>query len=123
MPRPATPPDTFGSRSRSYRERAGFTLQEVANRAGLSRGRIAQLEQDSANPVRETVERIAEALGVRPLDLDPSYPLICRWDGNTLDSDAGRLGSLASLRKVAEGRQILIEPATIETEKGKEKNF
>lgn len=48
---------------RTARDRAGLTLAELAERLGVSRGRVHQLERDGANLELGTVGRLAAALG------------------------------------------------------------
>jgi DNA-binding XRE family transcriptional regulator len=47
---------------RTARDRAGLTLSELAERLGVSRGRVHQLERDGANLELGTVGRLAAAL-------------------------------------------------------------
>ncbi|HLL54702.1 MAG TPA: type II toxin-antitoxin system HicB family antitoxin [Myxococcaceae bacterium] len=50
---------------RRARHEAGFTQAELARRAGLSQPQLAKLESPDSNPTLDTLERVAEALGVR----------------------------------------------------------
>ena len=60
--------ETFGTLLREFRDRAGLTQEEVAERAGLSVDAIGLLERgERKRPQRFTVERLAAAL---PLDPD-----------------------------------------------------
>ncbi len=60
-------------RLRSERE---VTQEKLGQRAGLQRNVVGRLERAELNPTFRTVERVAAALGVHPLDLlrDPSGP-------------------------------------------------
>jgi transcriptional regulator with XRE-family HTH domain len=51
------------------RSRRKFSQQTVANKAGLSVSYISMLERRVRVPPLETLEAIAKALGVPPLDL------------------------------------------------------
>lgn len=56
---------------RVWREYRGFSQQEVADAAGVSRAYISQLETgERSNPSREVVEAIARKLGIDPDDLE-----------------------------------------------------
>jgi transcriptional regulator with XRE-family HTH domain len=48
---------------RRLRTARGFTLDELASRAGVSRGMLIQIEQDRTNPSVGTLVRVADALG------------------------------------------------------------
>jgi transcriptional regulator with XRE-family HTH domain len=60
---------------RTLRQRAGLTLQELADRAGLGRSTLAQLETGRGNPSIETLWALGRALGV-PFGalVEPSAP-------------------------------------------------
>jgi extradiol dioxygenase family protein/transcriptional regulator with XRE-family HTH domain len=58
-----------GSRIRDRRKLAGLTVQELADRAGISRRLLTQIEHGQANPSLVTVTGIARALGVDFTDL------------------------------------------------------
>lgn len=54
----------FPKRLRAERERAGFSQADLAQKSNLSQGHVAQLEQGRKTPSLDTVDRLAEALGV-----------------------------------------------------------
>jgi transcriptional regulator with XRE-family HTH domain len=51
------------------RERRGWSLQELAERSGLSKPYIAQLEREEANPTEATLRKVAAAFEVKLVDL------------------------------------------------------
>ncbi len=56
-----------GRRIAEQRGRAGLSVAEAAERAGMSRGYLAYLESSPApNPSQATVTRLAAALGAPP---------------------------------------------------------
>lgn len=55
---------SFGERLRQYREMIGWTSTELAERAGISRTYLWQIEDGRSRPSLEYVQRIAQALGV-----------------------------------------------------------
>lgn len=63
-PTPSPPPTTFAARLRALRAEAGWTQEELATRAGLSRPAIIYLECGERSPSWDTVTRLAEALNV-----------------------------------------------------------
>ena len=55
-------PSTFGYLLRQYRQTAGLTQQELAERAGLSVHGIQKLERGATRPYRDTAQRLIVAL-------------------------------------------------------------
>jgi transcriptional regulator with XRE-family HTH domain len=55
----------IGARLRSARMARELTLEEIARRAGVSKGFLSQLERDSASASVATLNRICEALELR----------------------------------------------------------
>lgn len=56
--------ERLGREVRRRRQAGGMTVQTLADRAGLSRRMLTQIEQGTANPSLVTVDKIAHALGV-----------------------------------------------------------
>ncbi|MGN9847065.1 helix-turn-helix domain-containing protein [Nonomuraea sp. H19] len=56
--------ERLGREVRRRRQEADLTVQALADRAGLSRRMLTQIEQGTANPSLATVDKIARALGV-----------------------------------------------------------
>ncbi|MBU6400149.1 MAG: helix-turn-helix domain-containing protein, partial [Verrucomicrobia bacterium] len=54
---------------REEREKRGFSLNALAQKAGLSRQMVSYVEQEARNPSLETLLRITEALDVRLEDV------------------------------------------------------
>ncbi|HEY7425026.1 MAG TPA: helix-turn-helix transcriptional regulator [Gemmataceae bacterium] len=57
-------PEWFAGRLRELREAAGFTQQQLADKAGLTREGVAQLETERREPSWRTVVSLCQALGV-----------------------------------------------------------
>lgn len=60
---------TTGQRIKAARMKAGLTQKELGTKLGVSESFIAQYETDKRNPKKETLEKIADALGVHFLEL------------------------------------------------------
>lgn len=61
---------SFGSLVRKYRLAAGLTQQQLADRLGVKIARVSNVEHDYRDmPSWDTVQRIADALGVSTEDL------------------------------------------------------
>ena len=86
--------ERFGQRLRLYREAAGYSQEELAERAGLSANAISALERgERKRPYPDTLRRLAEALGL---------------------SDAARSELAAVLRVRVEGTSVPIpEPGIV----------
>jgi transcriptional regulator with XRE-family HTH domain len=54
----------FAERLRQLRQEAGLTLQALADKAGMHRESVAQLERNRRQPAWESVLALADALGV-----------------------------------------------------------
>jgi len=61
--------ERIGARVRQHREARGWSLADVASRAGMHVPNLSRLESGKHVPSLETLERVAEALGVRVVDL------------------------------------------------------
>jgi len=55
----------FAPKLKELRELAGLTQQELADRSGLRKAGIANLEQGRTSPAWETVVALCDALGVK----------------------------------------------------------
>jgi len=64
--------DHVSRRIRGFREQAGLTQEELAQKAGLRQSHISRLEQGHHSPSALTLEKIAGALGIAISELDPS---------------------------------------------------
>lgn len=62
---------TFGAMVIVARNAAGLTQHELAMRAAMSRGQLANIETDRTDVPIKTLQRIADALGVSAKDLLP----------------------------------------------------
>lgn len=56
----------LGERLFEARDRAGLTLRELGQKAGVSWSTISAIEKGNQSAMAETIERLAVALGVRP---------------------------------------------------------
>lgn len=56
--------EVLGANIRFLREKKGWTQGDLAEKCGVSRPRIAEIESGRFNPSVETVKNIAEKLGV-----------------------------------------------------------
>jgi transcriptional regulator with XRE-family HTH domain len=54
---------------RKFRKRAKISQKQLADRIGISCPRISEIESGNGNPTVKTLEKIATALQVEPMDL------------------------------------------------------
>ena len=54
----------FGATVRLYRGKAGYSQEELADRAGIHRTYIGGIERGERNPTLTMIHRLARALGV-----------------------------------------------------------
>jgi transcriptional regulator with XRE-family HTH domain len=74
---------SIGERLKQFRD-GRFTISELSKAAGVSSGRISEIERGNANPSFETLWRLANALGV-PIGAffagpDPEAAMVVRHD-------------------------------------------
>jgi transcriptional regulator with XRE-family HTH domain len=77
---------TVGSRIKSIRESKNITIEQVAERSGLTLNQLDRIESDKNQPSLSPLIKIARALGVRLGtfldDSDNLGPVICRKDSH-----------------------------------------
>lgn len=61
--------ESFPVNLRRYRHRAKLTQEKLAHLAGFHRNVVGLLERGEMSPTLRTVDRLAQALDVSPLDL------------------------------------------------------
>lgn len=62
--------ENIGKRIRALRHARDLTQAELGRRAGLPQGTIAKVERDDSNPTRDTLQRLATALGITVAELE-----------------------------------------------------
>ena len=60
---------TIGQRIKQARKAAGITQEQLADRLGISFQSVSQWERDKRSPKKETIDKIANAIGCNALDL------------------------------------------------------
>ncbi len=65
-----TPPPELGAILRETRKRLGLTLDQLAERSGVSKSMVSQLERGLVNPTFAVVWNLTQALGLDIADLD-----------------------------------------------------
>ena len=104
---PDKPP--IGPRLREARHRQGLSLVEVAERAGLTKGFLSQLERDQTSPSVGTLLRICRVLEL-PIGhlFDGTYTPLVRAGERTPISFGGSDVSEYRLTPASEGRVMLL---------------
>ncbi|WP_136923864.1 helix-turn-helix domain-containing protein [Polyangium aurulentum] len=105
MPRRTTPsPFGFkvGARIRQLRLERGLSLAEVADAGLLSKGHLSSVEHGLAAITIETIEKIARALGLLPMDL-------LTFPGDDMRAEVGDLVRSMPTRELPKLRRELQE--------------
>lgn len=90
---------TTGDKIKAIRVAAKMTQKELGGACGIDAANIRKYEADRQNPKKETIIKIAAALGVNPADLDDSFVI-------NLGSDV--------IHRNADGSFITVESGTPE---------
>jgi transcriptional regulator with XRE-family HTH domain len=61
---PSSAPPSVADAIKRLRRQSGLSLDELAQRCGVSRSMLSQIERDTTNPTVATLWRITQALGV-----------------------------------------------------------
>jgi transcriptional regulator with XRE-family HTH domain len=99
----------IGGRVRQGRGSRGWTLDQLAERSGVSRRMLVSIEQGAANPSIATLLRISDALGVglpALVDMDRSSRLRVTRAGAAPVLWRGELGGRAELVAAAESPDV-----------------
>ena len=121
-----------GRKIKNFRESKNLTVEEMAERSGLSIDQIQSIENDENLPSLGPLIKIARALGVRLGtfldDNDELGPVVCRAfeHSNSISfsndaSEARKNMEYHSLAKKKAGRHM--EPFLIDIQPSEEKNF
>jgi transcriptional regulator with XRE-family HTH domain len=96
-----------GATVRALREKAGYSMRELARRAGMSQPFLSQIERGVSAPSMVTTYRLAEALGVLPGTLlpVPDAPQV-----TVVRSGEGRGIPVANRPDAAIGRALVMRP-------------
>lgn len=98
--------DHVSLRVRAERERRGWTQQDLAQRAKVSRRMLAGIEAEASNVSLATLDRIANALGIAFADLiregapTPAEQPVLVWQGAGKGSQGLLLQSAAATKSV-----------------------
>ena len=121
-----------GSKIKGIRESKSLSVEEIAERSGLSVEQVNSIENDENLPSLGPLIKIARALGVRLGtfldDSDALGPVVCRAEehNNSISfsndaSDARKNMEYFSLAKEKAGRHM--EPFSIDIQPSEEKDF
>jgi transcriptional regulator with XRE-family HTH domain len=65
-------PEAMAVLLRQWRERRGWSVRELARRAGVGYVTVVRIENDQISPTVAMLERLAQALGITLRDFFPS---------------------------------------------------
>ncbi|KHL09444.1 UNVERIFIED_CONTAM: XRE family transcriptional regulator [Mumia flava] len=98
-----------GAAIRAAREKSGFSMRELAGRAGISQPFLSQVERGLSMPSMVTTYRLAQALGASPGDL---LPVEDAEQVQVVRAGQGRLVPVADRPDAALGRVAMVHPTT-----------
>jgi predicted ATPase/transcriptional regulator with XRE-family HTH domain len=112
--------ESFGAQLRRYREVAGFSQEELAERAGLTATAVGALERDERRrPYPNTIRRLADALGLSDAERANLVVTVEQRENNApvaVIRSAGLPGHLTPLvgrrRETDMARLLLLRPDT-----------
>ncbi len=88
----------IGGNIRRFRQEKGLTLEQTAQKAGLTKGALSKIETGQISPPISTVLRIADALGVALAEFfsepvqNPNFVVTRKGKGNKLVRDGSQFG-------------------------------
>ncbi len=89
-------------RVREERRRADLTLEELGERAGITGAFVAHIEAGRKRPTLDTLQKLADALGLPPSSLVASQPKSGKGqDGHYMDQFARAIEGLSADQKDA----------------------
>jgi transcriptional regulator with XRE-family HTH domain len=106
----------IGGRLREERRRLGLTLQDVADRSGLSLGMISKIENAQTSPSLRTLARLSRALEVpvttffRGFEEERDASYVRAGEGIELVRQGTRHGHRYELLAAAKGAQRRVQP-------------
>lgn len=106
----------IGGRLREERRRLGLTLQDVADRSGLSLGMISKIENAQTSPSLRTLARLSQALEVpvttffRGFEEERDASYVRAGEGIELVRQGTRHGHRYELLAAAKGAQRRVQP-------------
>lgn len=110
----------LGARVRALRQAKGYTLEQVALLAGLSRSFVSMLENGKSGISAEKLERLAGVFGLRASDLlpDASAPSLIQVVRAEEGPRLGRLAPGVAARLLTKDLHRLLQPVLMTLEPG-----
>lgn len=103
--RPATrPAPPFGQKLAAFRKERGLTQAQLAERMGVAREVVDYYERRAKNPSVDTIQKVADALGVEPAQFVGGKKLATKKRGPPSELEL----RLERLRKLPRRQQDLI---------------
>ncbi|MEW6323787.1 MAG: MBL fold metallo-hydrolase [Nitrospirota bacterium] len=104
--------DHYGDILQKARAGAGWSVEELARRAGLPAGRISRLERGDGHPPTDELARLAAVLGLEPARLQAIADE--RWSPRPVSSAGAVLQVVGSLGGYAVNSYLLCDPGSDE---------
>ena len=107
---------SIGREIRSYRQKIGLTLAELANQASLSTGMLSKIETGNTSPSLGTLQSLSRALNIpitaffRKFEEERDASYVKAGEGLVIDRRGTRTGHQYRLLGHSLGKEILVEP-------------
>ena len=85
---------TSGERIRQIRKEKGFTQKKLAEKCGMFESAIGRIEKSKGIPRTDTLDKIANALGVSTVALLPTTVIVDTYDGKVYGESSIEDGKL-----------------------------
>jgi transcriptional regulator with XRE-family HTH domain len=93
----------FGDCVRAHRVALGWSQPHLADEAGISEVWLRRIERGTASPSFETIEAVAKALGVQPVELFGGRPTVAATEATAFAAVLSKLTgrSEGALKRIA----------------------
>lgn len=72
----------YGEKIKTIRELRGFSQQHMANELGIAQNSYSKIETGQTKLTADTLKKIADLLGVSPVDILSHHPAIINLESN-----------------------------------------
>lgn len=72
----------YGEKIRTIRELRGFSQEYMSDKLGIAQNTYSKIETNGSKLTADTLKKIAEVLGVSPIDILSNQPAIVNFESN-----------------------------------------
>lgn len=89
----------YGEKIKTIRELRGFSQEFMANKLGIAQNTYSKLETGQTKLNADALRKIAELLGVSPIDILSSQPTIIKFEPDKKTSEIDHTGMLFTYQR------------------------